>query len=176
MSPFAQRYSTAPNYPAQVVNVLLVASVIFSYMLIFGLKASVFQWWWALIKGICTHLPCFLIVVVLACFSPSVLNTNPTPPLFCFSHVRLEELLALVDRHQHQPDVALHLRRLLERCSTNGQLTTSSPLFVPTTPTQLYSYPDNLTRRAQVARERMTLSPGGWLVKQASKKQQVAVT
>lgn len=45
---------TAPNYPAQVVNVLLVASVIFSYMLIFGLKLSVFQWWWALIKGIFT--------------------------------------------------------------------------------------------------------------------------
>jgi hypothetical protein len=58
-----QRYSTAPNYPAQVVNVLLVASVIFSYMLIFGLKLSVFQWWWALIKGICTHSPCFLIIV-----------------------------------------------------------------------------------------------------------------
>lgn len=49
-----------PNYPAQTVNVLLVSSVIFSYMLIFGLKRSVFQWWWALIKGICTHSTCNL--------------------------------------------------------------------------------------------------------------------
>jgi hypothetical protein len=91
-----------------VVNVLLVASVIFSYMLIFGLKRSVFQWWWALAKGICTQIPSLVTRL------RSVLTLTLFCSFNCDSHVRLEKLLALVDRHQHQPDVALDLRRLLE--------------------------------------------------------------
>lgn len=96
-----------PNYPAQVVNVLLVSSVIFSYMLIFGLKRSLFQWWWALIKGVCTY-------SMSSAFKGITLTNIPCLP----SHMRLEELPALVERHQHQPDLS-HYFCLWSRVSVN---------------------------------------------------------
>jgi len=47
-----QDLKVAPSYVASIFDALISSSIPFSYLLIFGLKGSVFRWWWNLTKGI----------------------------------------------------------------------------------------------------------------------------